>query len=257
MKWWRRGVSIGEDLADARRRAGLTVTQVSKQTCIRETLIRAIERGDYAVCGGDFYARGHIRAIARVVGADPGPLIAAYDAAHPAPQAVPAADLIAPARPVKVRQPGRVNWAVVLAVALIAVLGAVAYHVITGSRHPAAPAAAGTGLHRVNHRHPPHATTAPAPATTPAAVPYAHTVVIHLTAREDCWVEFTTPAGRYLAQMTVAGGTSRRWTFQHPVNMRLGNPGDVKLTVDGKNPLPPGTTDPITLSLGLHGKISS
>jgi Domain of unknown function (DUF4115) len=70
-------------------------------------------------------------------------------------------------------------------------------------------------------------------------------------------VEFTTQAGRYLAQTTVAGGTSRRWTFQHPIHMRLGNPGHVTLTVDGKNPLPPGTTDPITLTLGLDGKVSS
>lgn len=250
-------MSIGEDLADARARAGLTVTQVSNQTCIRETIIRAIERGDYAACGGDFYARGHIRAIARVVGADPGPLIAAYDAAHPAPPPVPAADLLAPARPVKVRQPGRANWAAVLAVALAAALGVVAYHVITGSRHAAAtPAAAGARLHQASHHHPP-AVTPTAPATTPAAAPYAHRIVIHLTASEDCWVEFTTPAGRYLSQTIVAGGTSRRWTFQHAVDMRLGNPGAVRLTADGKKPLPPGTVDPITLSLGLHGSISS
>jgi len=39
--------------------------------------------------------------------------------------------------------------------------------------------------------------------------------------------------------------------------MRLGNPGGIRLTVDGKNPLPPGTTQPITLRLGLRGKISS
>jgi hypothetical protein len=39
--------------------------------------------------------------------------------------------------------------------------------------------------------------------------------------------------------------------------MRLGNPGAIRLTVDGKNPLPPGTADPITLSLGLNDKISS
>ncbi len=78
-------MSIGEDLAEARRRAGLTVTQVSQHTCIRETIIRGIEHGDYCACGGDFYTRGHIRAIARVVGADPGPLIAEYDAGHHAP----------------------------------------------------------------------------------------------------------------------------------------------------------------------------
>jgi cytoskeletal protein RodZ len=67
-------VSIGEDLAEARRRAGLTVTQVSQQTRIRETIIRAIERDDYSACGGDFYARGHIRAIAWAAGADPEPI---------------------------------------------------------------------------------------------------------------------------------------------------------------------------------------
>jgi len=39
--------------------------------------------------------------------------------------------------------------------------------------------------------------------------------------------------------------------------MRLGDPGGIRLTVDGKNPLPLGTANPITLSLGLHGKISS
>jgi len=47
-------VSIGEDLTAARRRAGLTVTQVSQQTRIRETIICAIEHDDYRACGGDF-----------------------------------------------------------------------------------------------------------------------------------------------------------------------------------------------------------
>ncbi len=38
--------------------------------------------------------------------------------------------------------------------------------------------------------------------------------------------------------------------------MRLGNPGGIGLTVDGRNPLPPGTANPITLGLGLNGSIS-
>jgi Helix-turn-helix domain len=75
-------VGIGGALAEARSEAGLTVDQVSERTRIRATIIRAIERDDYAVCGGDFYARGHIRAIARVVGTDPAPLIEQYDIAH-------------------------------------------------------------------------------------------------------------------------------------------------------------------------------
>jgi len=89
----RRSVSIGEDLAEARRRAGLTVTDVSQRTRIRETIIRGIERDDYAGCGGDFYARGFIRAIARAAGTDPGPLVREYEAAHRAPEATADADV--------------------------------------------------------------------------------------------------------------------------------------------------------------------
>ncbi len=75
-------MGIGGALAEARSEAGLTVTQVSERTRIRETIIRDIEHDDYAACGGDYYARGHIRAIAHVVGADPVPLIEEYDAEH-------------------------------------------------------------------------------------------------------------------------------------------------------------------------------
>ena len=65
-------MSIGEDLAQARCRAGLSVTEVSRRTRIRETIICGIEHDDYSACGGDFYARGHIRAIATAVGPIPG-----------------------------------------------------------------------------------------------------------------------------------------------------------------------------------------
>jgi len=84
---WRRGVRIGETLAVARRQAGLTVAQVSELTRIRQTIIRAIEDDDYSACGGDFYARGNIRSIAKVVGIDSEPLIREYDTAHRQPGA--------------------------------------------------------------------------------------------------------------------------------------------------------------------------
>ncbi len=50
----RRAVSVGDALAEARRRAGLTVTQISGQTRIREMIITGIEGNDYSACGGDF-----------------------------------------------------------------------------------------------------------------------------------------------------------------------------------------------------------
>lgn len=79
-------MGIGGALAEARTEAGMTVTQVSDRTRIREKIIRDIEHDDYSACGGDYYARGHIRAIARVVGTDPVPLIEEYDAARMPPE---------------------------------------------------------------------------------------------------------------------------------------------------------------------------
>jgi len=78
-------VRIGEALAGARRQADLSVAEVSERTRIRATIIRAIENDDYSACGGDFYARGHIRSIAKAVGTDPEQLIHEYDTAHRAP----------------------------------------------------------------------------------------------------------------------------------------------------------------------------
>jgi cytoskeletal protein RodZ len=251
MKWRRRGVGIGEALAQARERAGLTIAQVSQQTRIRQSLVADIERGDFGACGGDFYARGHIRAIARAIEADPGPLIEQYDATHRAAEPASAADLFGPVRTVKLRERRKVPWAAVLGLALLAAAGVAAYQLVPGLHHPPAARPAARAA-RAAHR--PVSGATPPPARVVA--PYAHTVVIRLAAIEDCWVEFTTAGGRYLFQAYVAGGTSKAWSFSYPVAMRLGNPGGIRLTVDGKNPLPPGTDNPITLGLGLNGQIS-
>jgi hypothetical protein len=98
-------VSIGEVLAAARRRAGLSVAQVSEQTGIGETVVLDIEGDDYSACGADFDVRGHIRVLAAAVGADPGALIAAYDSARLGRPAL-AGEVTEPIPPVRVR-PGR------------------------------------------------------------------------------------------------------------------------------------------------------
>src|SRR6266536_2953078 len=92
----RRAVSIGEDLAQARRRAGLTVTQVSQRTGIRKKITAPLSVRLQRVRWRLLRPGAH-RVIARVAGADPGPLIAGYDAAHRAPQPITAADLLRPA----------------------------------------------------------------------------------------------------------------------------------------------------------------
>jgi cytoskeletal protein RodZ len=184
-------VSIGEALTQARRQAGLTVTEVSQQTRIRETIIRGIEHDDYSACGGDFYARGHIRSIARAAGVDPEPLIAEYDAAKGSPHTMTAAEAFEPVRPVSPvdRGPHKrppVNWTMVLVIALALVLGFLVYHFLASafaanSHNAATGKAASARTHTRQHHtqstpgtaqsatHAASATPSPTPTPTPSS----------------------------------------------------------------------------------------
>lgn len=239
-------MSIGDALAQARRQAGLTITQVSQRTCIRETIIRGIERGDYSACGGDFYARGHVRSIARAVGADPDSLIREYDLSHGAPQAITAADVFEPSTPIRLKERRRrPNWSAAMALALAVIVGFVVYQAWPSS-----------GVSRVTTQGagspaPRHTARTPQPSTKHRHAGSAHQVVIHLTAVEDCWVQLTTASGHTIFSGTILAGTAKRWTEHRAVSLLLGNPGGIALTVNGKNLGPPSNTgQPVTLSFG-------
>jgi cytoskeletal protein RodZ len=46
------------------------VQDVADQVKLRATIVAAIESDDFSMCGGDTYARGHVRAIAAVLNLD-------------------------------------------------------------------------------------------------------------------------------------------------------------------------------------------
>lgn len=70
---------IGPDLRAARTRLAFSVDQLAERTRIRPHVIEAIEVDDFVPCGGDFYARGHLKTLARVLGVAPEPLLERYD----------------------------------------------------------------------------------------------------------------------------------------------------------------------------------
>ena len=235
-------MSIGETLADARRQAGLTITQVSQQTRIRETIIRDIEQDDFTACGGDFYARGHIRSIAAVVGADPVPLVREYDAEHGPPGGLSAAEVFEPSTPIKIRERHSPSLSMIVAVVLLAVIGFGAYRLV--SHHGKARPAVAAPSHRPTAR----ATPTVHPASKPKPKPTSSDVVIQLTANQDCWVLLTnSSSGSQIYMGVVPAGSSMTWTEKQAVNVRLGNPGGVVLTVNGQRQNPNSIT-PVTLS---------
>jgi cytoskeletal protein RodZ len=242
-------VSISDTLAEARRQAGLTITQVSQQTRIRETIVRGIERGDFSVCGGDFYARGHIKSIAKVVGLDPEQAVGLFDATHGNPQTIRAAEVFEPSTPIKIKEGRHLNWTVAMAVALLAIVGFVIYHSVSGPGSKATPAA--ESHHVTTPPTHPAATHHPTPAASDSSSStYRRELVVKLFVKNaPCWVEFTTQSGGYLTQATLVAGQSKTWTFRHAVSMEIGNPGAVVLTVNGRSHGSPGPVgNPITLS---------
>jgi cytoskeletal protein RodZ len=125
-------VSIGATLAAARRHAGLTVPDVSQRTRVRETIIQGIEHDDYVACGGDFYARGHIRAIAEAVGTNPAPLIEEFDERFRSSPELTAAEVFGPSMPLRKRERRRIRWTGLFAVLVLAILGFASYKFASG-----------------------------------------------------------------------------------------------------------------------------
>lgn len=117
---------IGPELAAARTRLGLSVDELADRTRIRPHVIEAIEVDDFAPCGGDFYARGHLRTLARVLGKDVAPLLEHFDARYAtAPinaRRVFEAELATGMTGSMRRTVGGPNWGLLVGVVLVLVL---------------------------------------------------------------------------------------------------------------------------------------
>jgi cytoskeletal protein RodZ len=242
-------VSIGDTLAEARRQAGLSITQVSQQTRIRETIIRGIEQGDFSACGGDFYARGHIRSIAKAVGLDPDQLVSEFDATHGSPHAIRAREVFEPSTPIQLKERRRLNWSVAMVAALAIIAGFVVYHAVSGPPHKATPAAAAQHSTASDTPTPGHSSSPP--PSSPTVVSHSRELVIRLAVKsQPCWVEFRRyPGGAYVSQHYLQPGQTKTWHFTRAVSMQIGNPGFVVLTVNGRHRLSPGVRiTPVTLA---------
>ena len=230
-------MSIGATLAAARRRAGLTVGEVSRHTRVREPIIRGIEHDDYAACGGDFYARGHIRAIARAVGEDPSPLIDEYDSTWRSAAEITAAEVFSSAMPLRKRERRRVRWTAFLAALVLVVLGFASYKFVSGlgRTHPAAAVSPRPSL-AGGHTNPAASAQAvqssPAQASASSSAPVASPPAaspVPVRALAPASVAAFGPAGladgddSQGAALATGGDRGRPWTSQWYATARFGN----------------------------------
>ena len=75
-------MTLGECLANARKDAGLTLDELSNRTNIRATLLKEFEENRFHNAGGDTYARGHLRNIAKTFGIDHETFLTQFDEEH-------------------------------------------------------------------------------------------------------------------------------------------------------------------------------
>ncbi len=75
-------MSLGEFMQGARESVGLSIDELAERTSIRAGLLKEIEKNNFIHCGGDTYARGHLRNIAPIISVDAQTLIDLYNNEH-------------------------------------------------------------------------------------------------------------------------------------------------------------------------------
>jgi cytoskeletal protein RodZ len=247
-------VAIGPEIAAARTAAGLSLDDVAAATRVRASVLERIERDDFSFCGGDVYARGHLRAIATVVGGDGAEWVDRFDAEHAAaPRTVDLVELEREFAPVPERRRGP-NWTLAMgaALALVVTIGAWQALATGGGSAPAdvpPPVAAA----------PSAAPDQPTPSATPSpidpdagAVAAADGVSLVVSADDgDSWIGVRDGDGGTLFQGLLAEGTSKRFTDDAEVSIVIGNGAAVGLTVNGVDiGTPGGSGEVVRLAFG-------
>ncbi|MCL2551266.1 MAG: DUF4115 domain-containing protein [Actinomycetia bacterium] len=235
--------SVGRALAQARVESGLSVDEVSTATRVRVPIVQAIERDDFSRCGGDVYARGHIRSLARAVGLDPEPLIESYDAEHGAPAATVTVPPVYQADRGKIRstEPRRPNWTAAMVAAIVAVVGFVGYTAFSGGNNGKSTAGATTTptATRTTPTHTPQSNGVPSPPqptnSAIAAAPPGKVTVKVTAAGGISWIQATDSNGKQLYQDSLHKGQSMTWTDDKKIKLIIGNAGAVQLFVNGKD----------------------
>jgi cytoskeleton protein RodZ len=233
--------TVGRMLQRARLDAKLTVEEVSAQTRVRVPILMAIEQDDFSRCGGDVYARGHVRTLARAVGLDADALVAQFDEEHGGrPTPTPAAPLFEAER---IRpEPRRPNWTAAMVAAIVALLGFVGYTVFNGGDSGSGKTSAvktddgKTGESAKPSKSPSTSTTpSPGPSDSAIAAAPADKVTIKISADNGkSWILAKDETGRQLKQTVLQQGDTLTVQADDRIDLTLGNAGAVKLNVNGR-----------------------
>jgi cytoskeleton protein RodZ len=248
---------VGAALKRAREAAGLGVEEVAQQLKLLPRQIESLEHERFDRLPGPAIARGMIRNYARLLKLEPEPLVERL-APQKAANRAQIAGRHRPQMPSSSASRRSTLFLVGFSIALLAVVGAVAYQWQREKAAPGPTPAASAVLEAPAEKPPAHQelakpveepaasekpqtalAEAPSPvkpepeiAAAPALPSGTHRLVLRM--EEEAWLEVRDGAGRTLVSSLSPAGSERALRGQPPFQVVIGNASHVQLIYDGK-----------------------
>ena len=227
-------MSLGSMISKARKDAGLSIDDLSAATNIRGPLLREMEANNFSQCGGETYARGHLRNIAIKLDVDPQIFLTAFEDEQMHVDRT-MQDLLVEnnvmREPKEVR---KVSWKVLVTISVASLFVAgLAQIIVSSNSSPDIPLAV-------------EETTTPSPSAEPTAteevVPTDEATistgkgveVVIAAVRAKSWLFVSDTSGRVLFSGQIAQGMTKTFSSDQQLNLRIGNAGGVDVSVNGK-----------------------
>jgi cytoskeletal protein RodZ len=222
--------SFGENLRRERDVRGVSLREIAEGTKISVRFLQALEEDRLDVLPGGLFPRAFVRQYALFLGLDPDKIVNEFVAAHGQP---PPERKIAPVPERRLRLSlGKVFLAAVavLAVALTFRRGGEPERA-RPEPTPTAVAAAPAVL--------PTDRVYPSPALAPPAEEAGDSLVLTMTAQQDCWVEVRAD-GATVINRVLAEGESQTLEARGEIVLSVGNAGGLSIRVNDRPALPLG-----------------
>lgn len=224
-------MSLGSMISKARIDARLSVEDLSASTNIRPQLLRDIESNNFSTCGGDTYARGHIRNIAQRLGIDPQIFLTVFEDEQMHVNRSMQDMLVETNAMRQPEEARKISWKVLATISIgsLGIAGLVQI-IVSNTSTPNVPAPVSSNS--------PTAVATLTPTAEPsekAKVSTGSGVEVVITAsRAKSWLFVSDAAGRTLFSGQISTGTTKTFSSDVSLNFKIGNAGGVDLVVNGK-----------------------
>jgi cytoskeletal protein RodZ len=234
-------MSLGQFMQGARESAGLSIDELASRVSIRAGLLIEMEKNNFVHCGGDTYARGHLRNIATHIFVDAQTLIDLYNEEH-STESRKIHDMLVENNVARIPTERKSIKPKSLVIASVVLLSAIAIGqiIISNSETTIAPVATPT-----QSATPTPSVAASALATEPAtteSVPAAANGEMKLTisATRGSSNIHVVAGGKTLFQDPIFQGDTKSFSAPTSISVYLSNAGDLDLTLNGEELAPLG-----------------